>query len=120
MVLVSQTRYNRASQFTYLHLNSKLKKKFRAIGHSLNPVVTVAGNGLTDSVLGELNRALDDHELIKVRIVGARKERDSVTNQISKIEATEIIQKIGGVLLVYRPTRKPTLALSNILRSNLL
>ncbi|MDP4918106.1 MAG: YhbY family RNA-binding protein, partial [Haliea sp.] len=38
-------------------------KQLRAIGHKLKPVVTVAGNGLSDNVLQEVQRALGDHEL---------------------------------------------------------
>ena len=36
-------------------------KQLRAIGHKLKPVVTVAGNGLSDGVVAELDRALSDH-----------------------------------------------------------
>ena len=101
-------------------MNVKLKKKFRAIGHRLKPVVTIARKGLTDSVLSELNRALDDHELIKARVVGNRDERVKIIQQFTQIEAAEVIQVIGGVVLLYRPTREPRLASSNIVRSKLL
>ena len=101
-------------------MNAKQKKKFRTIGHGLNPAVTVAGNGLSESVLQELNRALDDHELIKVKIVGDREERADIVAAMAELDATEIIQVIGGVALVYRPSREPNPALSNIARANLL
>ena len=101
-------------------MNSKQKKKFRAIGHSLNPAVTIAGNGLSESVAAELNRALDDHELIKVKIVGDRDERAEIVDLISQMEATEVVQTIGGVALIYRPSRKPNPALSNVARANIL
>lgn len=101
-------------------MNSKQKKKFRAIGHELKPVVTIAGNGLSETVVTELNRALDDHELIKVKIIGDREERAEVASEISKLEETEIIQTIGGIALIYRPSREPNPALSNIARANVL
>ena len=101
-------------------MNAKLRKRLRAIGHGLKPVVTVAGNGLSETVLAELNRALDDHELIKVKIVGDREERADVTIAIGALAETVIVQAIGGVLLVYRSAREPNPALSNILRSDVL
>lgn len=101
-------------------MNGKLKKRLRAIGHDLKPVITVAGNGLSDSVLTELNRALDDHELIKVKIVGDREERAGVIEAIGKLEETQVVQAIGGIALIYRPAREPKPSLSNILRSGLL
>lgn len=101
-------------------MNQKLKKKLRAIGHELKPVVTIAGNGLSENVVSELNRALDDHELIKIKIVGDREERAEVVEAVAKLEATEVVQTIGGVALLYRPSREPKPGLSNILRSNVL
>jgi RNA-binding protein len=101
-------------------VNAKQKKKFRAIGHGLKPAVTVAGKGLSESVLTELNRALDDHELIKVKIVADRDDRKAVVDAIGKLVATEIIQTVGGVALVYRPAREPNPALSNIVRAGVL
>ena len=48
-------------------LSSKEKKRLRAIGHTLNPIVTIAGNGFSDGVKAEIERALKDHELIKLK-----------------------------------------------------
>jgi RNA-binding protein YhbY len=48
-------------------LTQQQKKHYRAIGHILDPIVTIAGKGLSETVVTELNRALDDHELIKIR-----------------------------------------------------
>lgn len=101
-------------------MNAKLKKRLRAIGHDLKPIVTVAGNGLSETVLAELNRALDDHELIKVKIVGDREERAEVSDAIAALPDTHIVQKIGGIVLLYRPAREPDPSLSNILRSGVL
>jgi len=47
-----------------MQLTQERKKALKAIGHKLNPVVTVAGNGLTENVILEIDRALEDHELI--------------------------------------------------------
>lgn len=101
-------------------MNTKLKKRLRAIGHQLKPVVTIAGNGLSESVVAELERALDDHELIKVKIVAEREDRHEVITAIGELDETEIVQVIGGVVLVYRSSREPNPALSNIQRANLL
>ncbi|WP_148053294.1 YhbY family RNA-binding protein, partial [Pseudomonas frederiksbergensis] len=49
-------------------LNPEQKKQYKAIGHHLKPVLTVADNGLTEGVLAELERALADHELIKIQL----------------------------------------------------
>ena len=55
-------------------LTQEQKKQFKSIGHHLKPVLIVADNGLTEGVLAELERALNDHELIKVQLRVAERE----------------------------------------------
>ena len=50
------------------NLSSKERRQLRGLAHSLRPVVIVAGKGLAPAVLDELDRALNDHELIKVKV----------------------------------------------------
>ena len=58
-------------------------KQLRAIGHKLKPVVTIAGNGLTDGVCAELERALGDHELIKVKLAAGSRETRAALARLS-------------------------------------
>ena len=101
-------------------MNGKLKKKLRTIGHGLNAIVTVAGNGLSENVVAELNRALDDHELIKLKMFGDKAERAEVVTSLMDIPDAELVQVVGGMALIYRPSREPNPALSNIARANAL
>ena len=96
-------------------LSPDRKKQYRTLGHGLKPVVTVAGNGLSENVVEELNRALDDHELIKVKMVIADRElRKQVIAEMSKTVGAEVVQEIGKVALIFREAKKPNLKLSNI------
>jgi len=98
-------------------LTNTRKKYLRSLGHSLNPVVTVAGKGLSDAVLGEIDRALTDHELIKVRLtVGDRDLKRSLIDEICARLDAEEVQVIGHILLVFRAAKKPDPKLSNLLR----
>ena len=100
-------------------LANENKKRFRSIGHALNPVVTVAGNGLSDTVLAELERAITDHELIKVKIaINDRDLRHEVAGEICKTLGAEQVQEIGKVLLIYRHNPKANPKLSNIKRAS--
>ena len=92
-------------------------KQLRAIGHKLNPVVTVAGNGLTESVLAELERALGDHELIKVKLaVGSREARTAVARELCDRSGAELVQSIGNVVVILRRSANPDPRLSNLIR----
>jgi RNA-binding protein len=92
-------------------------KQLRAVGHKLKPVVTVAGNGLTDNVLAELDRALTDHELIKIKLaVGAREARSEMAKQICEKSGAELVQSIGGIIVLLRRSEKPDPRLSNLIK----
>ena len=63
-------------------LTQEQKKQFKSIGHHLKPVLIVAENGLTEGVMAELERAINDHELIKVQFrISEREERRSIIDE---------------------------------------
>ncbi len=96
-------------------LSKEQIKQFRSIGHALKPVVTVAQNGLSETVLAELDRALTDHELIKVKItIDDRNARKDIIKNIIDQSAAAFIQEIGKVALIFRKSDKPGLKTSNI------
>lgn len=97
------------------------KKRFRAIAHHLKPVVTIAGKGLSANVITEINRALNDHELIKVKVnVGDRDERDNLISSLCKETGAQLVQAIGNVAVLYKQAAQPDPALSNVLRGIIL
>ena len=98
-------------------ISNEQKKALRAIGHTLNPIVTVAGNGLTEGVIDELNRALNDHELIKIKVaVGDRELKKEVLAEILRITGAEMPQQIGNTALLLRRNPNAKAALSNLKR----
>jgi RNA-binding protein len=67
----------------------------------------VAGNGLSENVLNEINVALIAHELIKVRISGfERDERLAMANEICEKFGAALIQTIGHVVVLYKKNEK--------------
>ena len=82
-------------------LSIQERKRLRQIGHALNPVVMLGGQGLTENVIEETNRALNDHELIKVKIGGEDREaRVAAMNEIAQVTGAELVQTIGKIALL--------------------
>ena len=98
-------------------LSIQERKRLRQIGHALNPVVMIGGQGLTENVIEEINRALNDHELIKVKIAGEDRDvRQAVIEAIVESTTAEAVQKIGKIVLLYKKAAKQNQHLSNLVR----
>lgn len=98
-------------------LSSSQKKRFRQAAHHIDPVVTVGDQGLSDGVLAEAERALTDHELIKVRLAGGdRAERTAQAQALATAAHAQVVQQIGKVVVLYRHNKRAKAHLSNVSR----
>jgi len=98
-------------------LSTAQKKQYKAIGHHLRPVLTVTENPPSDGVIAELERALSDHELIKVQLrLEGREARQMLVNALCTAGRAQAVQSLGKTALLYRKNPKANPALSNISR----
>lgn len=98
-----------------MSLTNEQKKALRSIGHNLKPIVSIASKGLTEGVMEELERALNDHELIKIKIsVGDRNLRNQVLEEVITATSATLVQQIGHTALLLRKNPKAKPKLSNI------
>jgi len=103
-----------------MSLPSRDRRALRRIAHHLDPVVTIGDAGLSEGVLKETERALEDHELIKIRLPGAgREDRQALAEAICAACKAELVQSIGRIVVLYRPAQKPDPHKSNVLRHQL-
>jgi len=80
------------------------QKYLRSIAHDLKPFVMVGQNGLSDSVLAEIDSTLQKHELIKIKLrVDDRDVKQNIIERIMEFSHSQLVQVIGGVLVIYRP-----------------
>jgi putative YhbY family RNA-binding protein len=79
------------------------RQMLKGRAHQLDPVVLVGGEGLTQGVLAEIERALNAHQLIKIRVMGLEREgRELLLGSICSATGAATVQHIGKVLVVYR------------------
>jgi len=90
-----------------MDLTEQQRKFLRRLAHPLSPLVLVGSAGLTDGIMAETTRALEDHELIKVRIRGAdREQRDQILVRLIAATTSALVQRIGHVAVLYRPRKE--------------
>ncbi len=81
----------------------KLRKALRAAGHHLSPVVQVGKEGVTDAVARQVDRALLDHELVKVRIgTESPEDRFEAAERLRARTEALVAQILGRTVLLYR------------------
>ena len=83
-------------------LKASQRKNLRGQAHHLKPLVTVADKGLSENVVAEIDRALNDHELIKVKLRGEREARKAWALNIAELCKAELVMTIGQVAAFYR------------------
>jgi RNA-binding protein len=87
-----------------LELSERQRRHLRGLAHALRPVIRVGGAGLTEAVAKETQRALHDHELIKVKAPGGDREvRDALFSDLAQRTGSALVQRIGNVAVLYRP-----------------
>ena len=99
-------------------LSRTFLKEMRAIAHHLKPIVTL-GAEPSESALAELDRALDDHELVKVRVnIAGRKERAEAIEAVAAAAKAVEVQRIGRIVVLYRANPDANPELSNRTRQS--
>jgi putative YhbY family RNA-binding protein len=92
-----------------IQLTPLQRKEHRAAAHHLQPVVMIGSDGLTPAVQKEVERALDAHGLIKVRVFSDdRATRDALLSTLADTCGAAAVQHIGKLLVLWRPKAEKT------------
>ncbi len=94
-------------------LTGKALRHLRALGHALDPVIAVGKNGVTEALARETVRALEKHELVKVRVMQeAPVDRHEAAEQLAERTGASLAQVLGRTFLLYkRHPEKPKIVL---------
>ena len=98
-------------------LSGQLKKAFRGVAHHLDPVVSISERGISDGIVAETERALNDHELIKIKVDALEKaDRVELAKELARQTEATVVQNIGKVAVLYRKNNRANPKLSNVSR----
>lgn len=83
-------------------------KALKQLSHHLDPVILLGAKGLTDAVHVEIERALYNHELIKIKLCSKDKaEKQKLADAICEKHSATFINQIGHILTIYKESDKP-------------
>ena len=79
------------------------RKHLRGLAHHLKPVVQVGRQGLIENLITTVSQALDAHELIKVKFVDFRQQKEELSLEIATRTKSELAGLVGNIAILYRP-----------------
>lgn len=78
----------------------------RGQAHDLRAILQTGAKGLTDALVAEVDAALEQHELIKIKVAGQeRDERDAMIAALASRTEAALVQRIGHTAVLYRPSK---------------
>lgn len=88
-------------------LNSRQRAQLRALANTMDPSVQIGKGGLGETVLREMDEALEARELIKIKglettPIGVREAADTAASALG----ADVVQVIGRVFILYRPSKE--------------
>ncbi|MEW5855590.1 MAG: ribosome assembly RNA-binding protein YhbY [Myxococcota bacterium] len=89
-----------------MKLTSRQRTHLKSLGHHLSPVVQVGHQGITEELVKEVDRALETHELIKVKFGEHAGDRHELAAELAKQTNSALAQVIGRNALLYRRREK--------------
>jgi RNA-binding protein len=78
------------------------RRHLRKLAHSLKPVVMIGEAGISSAVESALAAALEDHELVKVKLQGAENKKE-IAAQLAKCSGAELCGLVGHTAILYLP-----------------
>jgi RNA-binding protein len=83
-------------------LKTSERKELKSRAHHLKPVIMIGQKGLTDSLINAVEKALCDHELIKIKFIDFKKNKKDLSDEIAERTDSTIVGIIGNILILYR------------------
>ena len=89
-----------------VQLTSAQTRFLRGQAHDLSAMLQVGGKGITDALVAEVSAALEQHELIKVKVAAEDREvRDAMIKDLADRAEAALVQRIGHTAVLYKPSK---------------
>lgn len=88
-------------------MNSKQRAYLRSIAMKINPIAIIGKGGVTDSVVDNIDVALESHELIKIKVLpNAEFKAADIMGELAIATKSTAVQTLGNIITLYRVSKK--------------
>ena len=78
----------------------------RGQAHAQRAMLQAGAKGVSEALVAEVDLALEQHELIKVKVAGQEREsRDAMIDDLAARTDAVLVQRIGHTAVLYRPSK---------------
>ena len=88
-------------------LTNAEKRDLKARAQRLDPIVKIGHAGVTPELFASLDRALNDHELVKVRFSDFKEEKKTLAPMLAEKSGSELVVRVGNIAVYYRRRAQP-------------
>ena len=100
-------------------LTTREKKLLKKLSHDLKPLIRIGKNGVTPATIANIDKALKDHELIKIKYLEHKDQKKTLTRQITEETGSTLINQIGNTATLYRESPNPEKREINLTRKQI-
>lgn len=84
--------------------STRQRQYLKALAHPLNPLVHIGKEGISPAVIATIQKELEHHELIKVKIGNnSGLERHQTSTLLAEASESYLVQLIGKIFVLYKP-----------------
>ncbi len=84
-------------------LTGKQRSYLKALANGIETIMQIGKNGVTETVIKQIDDALESRELIKIKILNnSSLEAKDTANEIADAVRAEYVQSVGNKFVLYR------------------
>lgn len=91
-------------------LKGKQRSYLKSLSNKIEPIMQIGKGGVTETVLKQIDDALEKRELIKITLLNnSSLESKETLSDIAKTLNAEFVQSIGNKIIIYRESKEKLL-----------
>ena len=95
--------WNTGKEPVYMELTSKQRAQLRGIANTIDTIVIIGKDGITDNLVKQANAALEAREIIKCKVLeNSMLTAREACDELSRLTRSEQVQVIGTKFVLYR------------------
>ena len=91
-----------------MELTSKQRAQLRGLANTIDTILIIGKDGVSENVVKQANEALEARELIKGRVLeNSLLSPREAAEELAPATRSEVVQVIGTKFVLYRPSHNP-------------